>query len=69
MRGCSTSRSGRRWSANTETRPSGWVASHSPDGNTIMGVFGLRTGFIILKAESSVYLLPQSFTHSFSNNY
>lgn len=56
MRGYSTlssprRRAGRGRSANTATRPSGWAASHSPDGNTIMGAFGLQAGFIILKAE------------------
>ena len=42
----------------TETKPSGWVASHSPDGNAIVGARGLRAGLIKLKAEDGVYLLP-----------
>lgn len=42
----------------TETKPSGWAASHSPDRNATVGAFGLRAGFIKLKAENGVYLLP-----------
>lgn len=40
-------RPGRRRSANTVTRPSGWAASHSPDA----GAIGLQADFIILNAE------------------
>lgn len=39
-------------------RLSGWAASHFPDGNIIVGTFGLWAGLLKLKAEDGVYLLP-----------
>lgn len=57
-------RPGRKRSANTATRPSGWAASLSR-WERYMDAFRLRAGFITLKAERDQGLSPSLVPHSF----